>query len=96
MEALQQLKDIAANPKAYARAWKEKTGGKVVGHFCSYTPEEIITAAGALPVRTALSGPAAGVIAGQHLALFLAPLVVGEHRPPDVDGEVHGGARGQR
>ncbi len=35
----------------YARAWKERTGGKVVGYFCTYVPEEILIAAGVLPVR---------------------------------------------
>lgn len=32
------------------RAWKELTGGKVVGCFPVYTPQELVTAAGALPV----------------------------------------------
>ena len=35
----------------YARAWKERTGGKVVGYFCSYVPEEVFYALGVLPVR---------------------------------------------
>ncbi len=35
----------------YARGWKEKTGGKVLGYFCTYVPEEILYAAGVLPVR---------------------------------------------
>ncbi|MHC4414338.1 MAG: benzoyl-CoA reductase, bzd-type, subunit N [Planctomycetota bacterium] len=35
----------------YARAWKEKTGGKVMGYFCTYVPEEILVAADILPVR---------------------------------------------
>ncbi len=35
----------------YAREWKEKTGGKVIGYFCTYVPEELIYAAGMLPVR---------------------------------------------
>jgi benzoyl-CoA reductase subunit C len=35
----------------YARAWKERTGGKVMGTFCTYVPEEILYAAGVLPVR---------------------------------------------
>jgi benzoyl-CoA reductase subunit C len=35
----------------YARAWKERTGGKVLGYFCTYFPEEIPYAAGILPVR---------------------------------------------
>lgn len=34
-----------------ATAWKEQNGGKVVGVFCCYVPEEIIHAAGMLPVR---------------------------------------------
>ena len=35
----------------YARQWIDKSGGEVVGCFCSYAPEEIIYAAGLLPVR---------------------------------------------
>lgn len=34
-----------------AKAWKKKTGGKVVGTLCCNAPEEIIHAAGILPVR---------------------------------------------
>ncbi len=32
------------------REWKERTGGKAVGCFPVYTPQEVIAAAGALPV----------------------------------------------
>lgn len=35
----------------YARDWKQRTGGKVLGYFCTYLPEEIPYAAGVLPVR---------------------------------------------
>jgi benzoyl-CoA reductase subunit C len=35
----------------YARDWKQKTGGKVMGYFCTYVPEEILYAADVLPVR---------------------------------------------
>lgn len=35
----------------YARHWKEKTGGRVIGYFCTYVPEEILVAGGILPVR---------------------------------------------
>lgn len=35
----------------YARAWKNSTGNKVIGYFCTYVPEEIFYAAGVLPVR---------------------------------------------
>jgi benzoyl-CoA reductase subunit C len=34
-----------------ARTWKEETGGKVVGLFCCNVPEELLYAAGMLPVR---------------------------------------------
>ncbi|MCS7114930.1 MAG: 2-hydroxyacyl-CoA dehydratase [Nitrososphaerota archaeon] len=39
------------NRHEYARAWKESTGNKVVGYFCTYVPEEILYAANILPVR---------------------------------------------
>jgi len=51
MESLDRLKEIAANPEAYARQWKKDHDGKVVGSFCSYAPEEIILASGALGFR---------------------------------------------
>ena len=35
----------------YARDWKARTGGTVVATMCTYTPEEILIAAGMLPVR---------------------------------------------
>ena len=35
----------------YARRWKDKSGGKVMGCFCTYVPEEILCAANVLPVR---------------------------------------------
>ena len=51
MESLSLFHEINAKPGAYAAKWKAETGGKVIGNFCSYTPEELITAAGALPFR---------------------------------------------
>ena len=50
----------------YARQWKKKTGRKVVGTFCTYVPEEIIYAAGALPVRI-LGSHEPGKAAEQHI-----------------------------
>jgi benzoyl-CoA reductase subunit C len=35
----------------YARSWKTRTGGAIVATMCTYTPEEILIAAGMLPVR---------------------------------------------
>lgn len=39
------------NRHEYAKDWKDKTGGKVLGYFCTYVPEEVLYAAGILPVR---------------------------------------------
>ena len=46
-----QFKDWYKNRHDYAMAWKERTGGKVMGYFCTYVPEEILYAANILPVR---------------------------------------------
>ncbi len=40
-----QFKDWYVNRHDYARGWKDATGGKVMGCFCSYAPEEILVAA---------------------------------------------------
>jgi benzoyl-CoA reductase subunit C len=45
------FKALVENRHAYARAWKERTGGKVLGWFEPYFPEEVAYAAGVLPVR---------------------------------------------
>jgi benzoyl-CoA reductase subunit C len=47
----EQFVEWERNRHEYARAWKERTGGKVLGYFCTYLPEEIPYAAGVLPVR---------------------------------------------
>jgi len=46
-----QFRQWEQNRHDYAQAWKERTGGKVMGYFCTYVPEEILHAAGVLPVR---------------------------------------------
>jgi benzoyl-CoA reductase subunit C len=45
------FKKLVEDRHEYAKAWKERTGGKVIGWFEPYFPEEIAYAAGALPVR---------------------------------------------
>ncbi len=47
----EQFKEWYTNRHDYAKAWKERTGGKVLGYFCTYVPEEILVAANVLPVR---------------------------------------------
>jgi benzoyl-CoA reductase subunit C len=39
------------NRHDYAKEWKKRTGGKIVGTFCTYVPEEILYAVDILPVR---------------------------------------------
>jgi len=45
------FRDWNTNRHTYAKEWKEKTGGKVLGYFCTYVPEELLYAANILPVR---------------------------------------------
>ena len=48
---IDQFRDWEKNRHQYAKDWKAKTGGKVMGYFCTYVPEEILYAANILPVR---------------------------------------------
>ena len=41
---------VLTDPWEHARSWKDKSGCKVIGHLLPDVPEEIIHAAGALPV----------------------------------------------
>lgn len=76
MEAMEALRQVAADPKAYARDWKETHGGKVVGTLCSYAPEELILAGGALPYRI-LGGSGPISKADAHLQSYSCSLVRG-------------------
>nr|MBC8465867.1 2-hydroxyacyl-CoA dehydratase [bacterium] len=67
-----QFKDWYDNRHDYARAWKEKTGGKVMGCFCSYAPEEILVAANWLPVRI-LGSHEAQDVAEKHIFGMFCP-----------------------
>ena len=51
MTNMASFQEVVKNHHDYAKEWKARTGGKVLGYFCTYTPEEIIYAAGMLPVR---------------------------------------------
>ena len=46
-----QFKDWYEKRHDYARVWKARTEGQVVVTMCTYTPEELLIAAGMLPVR---------------------------------------------
>jgi benzoyl-CoA reductase subunit C len=45
------FKKLAEDRHEYARVWKKRTGGMVLGYFETYFPEELAYAAGILPVR---------------------------------------------
>jgi len=64
-----ELREISQHPKkAVARAMQE-TGKKAVGCFPIYTPDEIIYAAGLLPIGM-WGGPALGPLADKYLPSF--------------------------
>lgn len=67
---------IAADPIAYARQWKADTGGPVIGTLCSYAPEEIVVAAGGLPLRLLTTG-AGDQGADAHLQAYSCSLARG-------------------
>lgn len=55
MEQMTRITDtfgrVVANRHAYAQQWKAASGSKMLGYLCTYVPEELIYAAGVLPVR---------------------------------------------
>jgi len=76
MEKITEFKNIITDPYAYCRKYKEETGKTIVGYTCSYTPEEIIYAAGALPFR--LFGTNEGIhLADANLQSYCCSLVRG-------------------
>lgn len=48
---IEMFKELYEARHEYARRWKGQNGGKVMGCFCTYVPEEILCAADVLPVR---------------------------------------------
>jgi len=39
--AFEQFREWYENRHEYQKDWKKRTGGKMVGFFCTYAPEEI-------------------------------------------------------
>ncbi|MDO8635519.1 MAG: 2-hydroxyacyl-CoA dehydratase family protein, partial [Dehalococcoidia bacterium] len=69
---LENFHQVVKNRHRYAKEWKTRTGGKVVGCFCSYVPEEILYAAGILPVRL-LGSNEPQDISESHIASMFCP-----------------------
>lgn len=51
MDKISEFRTIIENPYSYLQKIKDENGKKAIGYVCSYAPEELIYAAGALPVR---------------------------------------------
>jgi len=49
--ATHNFSEIIENRTEYLREYKERSGRKIFGYFCTYTPEELLHAAGVHPVR---------------------------------------------
>ena len=56
----------------YARDWKARTGGSVAATMCTYVPEEVLIAAGMLPVRV-LGAHQAQNVAEPHIFGMFCP-----------------------
>ncbi len=65
---------LSASSAGEVKEWKQKTGGTVLGYLCTYVPEEIIHAAGALPYRVFGTG-ARTESADPHLQAYACSLV---------------------
>ena len=76
MNPFSPINDVINDPINYARRYKEESGNPVVGYLCSYTPEEIIFAAGAHPFRL-FSSQETVRFAGSHLQTYSCSLVRG-------------------
>jgi len=66
MDPIERFKEVYEKRHEYAKDWKVKTGRKVVAYFCTYVPEEILYAAGVLPVRI-LGGHEPPHLAAPHM-----------------------------
>lgn len=75
MNLIDFFKNVAENPHDYGRDLRGQ-GRSIVGYFCSYTPEEIIHAAGIHPLRLFGAKDDAS-IADAHLQAYCCSLVRG-------------------
>jgi len=66
------FREVIQGRHDYAREWKARTGGKAVGYLCTYFPEEITYAMGALPVRI-VGSEAPQDVTGKHIYSFYCP-----------------------
>lgn len=69
-KALQEFTEVAETLVSPAlRSWREQ-GGKVIGSFCSWVPDEIITAAGLVPYRMRATGSTGTELSDTYFSLI--------------------------
>ncbi|MBN2076568.1 MAG: 2-hydroxyacyl-CoA dehydratase [Dehalococcoidales bacterium] len=73
---MERFQKLLEDPHKHANDWKQKTGGKVIGYFSHYFPEEIAYAAGILPVSI-LSKPDIEGISQRYLYNAFCPYSLG-------------------
>jgi bcr-type benzoyl-CoA reductase subunit C len=76
MTGLEEFYEILKDPAVYGRKLKAEGRRRIVGYFCSYTPEEVIYAAGAHPFRLFGTGEAIH-LADAHFQSYCCSLVRG-------------------
>ena len=70
------FREIVQDPTAYGRRCRKESPKPIIGTFCSYTPEELILAAGAHPFR--IFGNSRNIqLADEHLQTYSCSLVRG-------------------
>jgi len=73
-DALAECRDLIEQPEyPTVKRWRD-AGGKVVGHFQVYFPEEIVHAAGMLPVKMR-GAPAEATLADSHFGSYLCSIL---------------------
>ncbi|PKN18373.1 MAG: 2-hydroxyacyl-CoA dehydratase [Deltaproteobacteria bacterium HGW-Deltaproteobacteria-6] len=76
MNHLEEYRQAVSEPAGYARQLKKASGKKIIGYTCSYTPEEVIMAGGAHPLR--LFGTKQNIsLADSHLQSYCCSVVRG-------------------
>lgn len=76
MHPIDVFRSVWQDPNQYARNLKKQNARKILGYFCSYAPEELIHAAGAVPFR--LFGTTGDIsLADAHLQSYCCSLVRG-------------------
>ena len=73
---MERFQKLLEDPHKHAKDWKQKTGGKVIGYFSHYFPEEIAYAAGILPVSI-FSKPDIEGISQRYLYNAFCPYTLG-------------------